>query len=136
VNWEKMGRVINLLEYLGKYKTKNKMQNCVECSYFLLDNRNRKEYECLECCLISEQMRFWAVQTEMIDISYVIIISDDSIYVFIYLKSSDLPTHLYLGQGHLELGKLAHKWCELGKMEWVILRLMNFNAIILCHWNS
>jgi hypothetical protein len=25
----------------------------------------------------------------------------------------------YLGkykQGHLELGKLAHKWCELGKM--------------------
>jgi hypothetical protein len=42
------------------------MQNCVECSYFLLDNRNRKEYECLECCcLISEQMRFWAVQTEI-----------------------------------------------------------------------
>jgi hypothetical protein len=25
------------------------------------------------------------------------------------LKSSDLPTHLYLGQGPLELGKLAHK---------------------------
>jgi hypothetical protein len=41
------------------------MQNCVECSYFLLDNRNIKEYECLECCLISEQMRFWAVQTEI-----------------------------------------------------------------------
>ena len=49
------------------------------------------------------------------DTSYVIVISDDSTYVFIYLKSSDLPTHLYLGQGPLELGKLAHKWCELGK---------------------
>ena len=54
---------VSIHQYLGKYKTKNKMQNCVECSYFLLDNRNRKEYECLECCLISEQMRFWAVIT-------------------------------------------------------------------------
>jgi hypothetical protein len=31
------------------------------------------------------------------------------------LQVNDFPTHLYLRSGSLYLGKLARKWCELGK---------------------